>query len=116
MNQRWRCAEEPWVKLSGTTRPVALRCKVSSPIAEAVCIAASMSPGSTSNGFPWLCNLLFSRFAQTPAKQSACSSTLTCKPIGLGAIHPLLLLLDPGKNSQRILHVMADLVGDHIGL
>src|SRR5215470_12636568 len=36
--------------------------------------------------------------------------------VGLGAVHPLLLLLDPGKNSQRILHVMTDLVGDHIGL
>src|SRR5262249_36851672 len=36
--------------------------------------------------------------------------------ICLSAVHPLLLLLDPGKNSQRILHVVADLVGDHIGL
>src|SRR5215468_3285467 len=36
--------------------------------------------------------------------------------VGLGAVHPLLLLLDPRKNSQRILHVMTDLVGDHIGL
>ena len=41
---RW--AALPWVKLSGTTCPCAFRWSVSSPIADAVCSAASMSPGS----------------------------------------------------------------------
>ena len=40
------------MKESGTTRPVAWRCNVSSPIADAVCSAASTSPGSTSGGLP----------------------------------------------------------------
>ena len=50
MNQRLRCAAEPWVNESGTTRPVAFRCSVSSPIAEAVVSAASMSPSSMKPG------------------------------------------------------------------
>ena len=45
-NQRLRCSALPWVKLSGTTVPCVCRCSVSSPIADAVCNAASMSPGS----------------------------------------------------------------------
>ena len=36
MNHCLRCAAEPCVKESGTTRPVAWRCSVSSPIADAV--------------------------------------------------------------------------------
>jgi hypothetical protein len=51
------------VKDSGITRPVAWRCKVSSPIADAVCIAASMSPGSMKGGLPSLFSCWFWRFA-----------------------------------------------------
>jgi hypothetical protein len=53
------------VNASGTTQPWACRCNRSSPIAEAVCIAASTSPGSINCHFSWV------RFAQTPARQSA---------------------------------------------
>ena len=38
-NQRLRCSDEPCVKLSGVTRPVACFCKRSSPMALAVCNA-----------------------------------------------------------------------------
>src|SRR5262249_49236837 len=72
VNQPPRGADEPWVKASGTTRasglpPCAMRCSRSSPIAAAVCIAASTSPGSMNFHFSseWC--------AHTPAKQSACS-------------------------------------------
>src|SRR6478735_299415 len=46
VNQRWRCALLPCVKLSGTTARPAERCSVSSPILAAAFIADSMSPGS----------------------------------------------------------------------
>src|SRR5882762_3016782 len=36
--------------------------------------------------------------------------------IGGSAVHPLLLLLDLGQHPQQVLYVMADLVGNHIGL
>src|SRR5262249_44427684 len=43
LNQRTRCALVPCVKLSGTTRPCAWRCRRSSPIAVAAAIAWSTS-------------------------------------------------------------------------
>src|SRR5690606_16713642 len=39
-NQRWRCSEVPWVKLSGIGRRPALRIRVSSPIFSAAFIAS----------------------------------------------------------------------------
>ncbi|OMP13346.1 hypothetical protein COLO4_01853 [Corchorus olitorius] len=60
-NHLTRCAELPWVKESGTTRPWDWRCRRSSPMALAAFSAFSRSPGSSQ----------FSRFwaslAQTPA-------------------------------------------------
>ena len=47
-NHSTRCAELPWVKLSGTTWPPASRCRRSSPIAVAARRASSRSPGSSS--------------------------------------------------------------------
>ena len=41
-----RCAEVPWVKLSGTTVPCVCFCSVSSPIASAARMPSSKSPGS----------------------------------------------------------------------
>ena len=76
MNHCLRCAAEPWVKESGTTRPVAWRCSVSSPIAVAVVSAASMSPASRKPG-----RFFSSRLTQTPDRQSACSSTFTCSAL-----------------------------------
>ena len=32
------------------------------------------------------------------------------------ALRGLLLLLHPRQDAEQVLHVMADLVGDHIGL
>src|SRR5216110_1878923 len=39
LNQRTRCSDVPWVKLSGTTRPWAWRCSRSSPMAVAAASA-----------------------------------------------------------------------------
>lgn len=75
LNQRMRCAEEPWVKESGTTMPRPWRCRRSSPMALAAFRASSMSPGSSQ--FSRCC----ARLAQTPAKQSACSSWRTDRPL-----------------------------------
>ena len=43
LNQRTRCALEPWVKASGRTVPVCWRCSVSSPICWAALMADSIS-------------------------------------------------------------------------
>jgi NAD(P)-dependent dehydrogenase (short-subunit alcohol dehydrogenase family) len=51
LNQRTRCSAEPWVNESGTTRPVDCFCSRSSPIADAIPIAPSMSPGSMKSFF-----------------------------------------------------------------
>ena len=67
VNQAIRCAEEPWVKESGTTFPWPWRCSVSSPIAFAACSASSMSPSSRIPFVRW------AWWAQTPAKKSAWS-------------------------------------------
>src|SRR5438034_67435 len=85
MNHCFRCAAEPWVNESGTTLPVACRCSVSSPIADAVVSAASMSPASRKFG-----RFFCSRLTQTPDRQSACNSTfLQC--IGFSPAAGLLL-------------------------
>ena len=72
-------------------------------------IAASTSPGSMNCHFSW------ARFAQTPARQSACSSTRTCKLLASALSIPRWALA-PGAKSQLVLDVVTDLVGDHIGL
>ena len=71
LNQRTRCALVPCVKVSGWIVPLALRCKVSSPICAAALSALSMSPASM------ICFICCAWLAQTPAKQSACSSRRT---------------------------------------
>jgi len=71
LNQRWRWALVPCVKLSGTMAPPPARCRASSPILEAAFMADSTSPCSR------IWRALCARFAQTPARQSACSSSLT---------------------------------------
>ena len=59
----------------------------------------------------------FSWLAQTPARQSACSSTLHLDLVGLGlAAGGALQLLRLRQDAEQVLHVMADLVRDHIGL
>ena len=45
-NQRARCADEPWVQVSGLTRPPACFCRRSSPTAAAAARPSSTSPGS----------------------------------------------------------------------
>ena len=61
VNQRWRCALLPWVKLSGRTTPVCWRCRWSSPIFSAAFMADSMSPRSSH------CLACCERLAHTPA-------------------------------------------------
>ena len=61
---------EPWVQVSGVTRPPACFWMRSSPTAEAAARASSTSPSSRSRRSLVEC-------AQTPARQSACSSSRT---------------------------------------
>src|SRR5262249_14872621 len=70
-------------------------------MADAVCIAASTSPGSMK--FHVSCEW----FAHTPARQSACNSTRTWTWLA-SALSRLC--------CAQVLHVMADLMGDHVGL
>jgi hypothetical protein len=59
-NAATRCADVPWVKLSGSIEPDARFCRRSSPTLEAASSASAMSPDSRSPApSTWL--------AQTPA-------------------------------------------------
>ena len=51
-----------------------------------------------------------------PAKQSACSSTLTCRRFASVLVTGRRCALHLGQDAELVLHVMADLVRDHIGL
>ena len=106
--RRW--ALVPWVKLSGTTGPGPARCSASSPILAAAFMADSMSPCSSnlSRFCAWL--------AQTPAKQSACNSSRTLRALYWLWLTLRAHLLHLGADAQQVLHVVAHLVGDHIGL
>src|ERR1700745_169030 len=107
MNHRLRCSAEPWVNESGTTRPVACRCSVSSPIADAVFNAPSISPGSMKPG-----RFFSSRLTHTPDRQSACSSIRTWIALALGLLLPRRRL---AQNAEQVLDVMPCLVRDDVG-
>ena len=80
-------------------------------MADAVCSAASTSPGST-DFQRWL-----ERLAQTPARQSACNSTRTWMRFAAALLPAALLrVLRLRQDAEQVLHVVADLVRDHIGL
>src|SRR3569832_666680 len=112
MNHCLRCAAEPWVKESGTTRPVAWRCSVSSPIALAVVSAASMSPASRKFG-----RFFASRLTQTPDRQAGgLQFDLDLERIGLGLRAGLLLQPRHARNdAEQVLDVMAGLMRDDVG-
>ena len=111
LNQLTRCALVPCVNDSGTTVPCDLRCRVSSPIWAAALSAASMSPGSRRQP----CSFC-ERAAQTPAKQSACSSTRTLTALACASPPRPPQRLDLVHDAELVLDVVADLVGDHVGL
>src|SRR3954471_8790873 len=73
-------------------------------------MAASTSPGSISRHFSsaWC--------AHTPERQSACNSTRTWSLVGLGLVQAALRLLHLRQDAEQILHMVSDLVRDHIGL
>ena len=71
------------------------RCNRSSPMADAVCSADSTSPGSIN------CHLACARLAQTPARQSACSSTRTCKLLASAFSMPRCASCTFGSNPSR---------------
>src|SRR3982750_4039794 len=106
MNHCLRCAAEPCVNESGTTRPVACFCSVSSPIAVAVVSAASISPASRKPG-----RFFASRLVQTPERQSACSSTLTCRALASALLQARHARNDP----EQVLNVVSRFMGDDIG-
>ena len=110
MNHCVRCAEVPWVNESGTTRPCAWCCNRSSPMAEAVCIAASTSPGSMN------CHLACARFAQSSSEAVCLQLHSDLETIRLSLRHCTLRLLHLRQQSELVLNVVADLVSNHIGL
>jgi hypothetical protein len=50
--------------------------------------------------------------AHTPAKQSACSSTRTCRLLASPSSHTALCRLYLGQDAKQVLHMMANFVGD----
>ena len=90
---------------------VAAYCSIrSSPTALAAARPSSTSPCSIMSGWvSWVSR------AQTPAKQSACSSIITDSRLASprGSLAELGHL---ARDAEQGLHVMADLVRNHIGL
>ena len=111
-NHCWRWSDEPWVQVSGSTVMPACSWMRSSPTASAAARPSSMSPGSRSPA-----GLLLTECAHTPARQSACSSRLhrplVCLRLRAGRLLALAHLV---ADARQVLHVVADLVGDHVGL
>ena len=95
---------------SGTTVPCVCCWMRSSPIAAAAARPSSTSPCSSS----WRARSAWC--AHTPAKQSAWSSSRTESALRLGLGQALLRLVHLLRDAEQRLHVMADLVGDHVGL
>ena len=111
MNHCLRCAAEPWVKLSGTTLPVACRCSVSSPIAVAVRNAASMSPASRKPG-----RFFSSRLTQTPDEAIRLQFDLDLQRVGFRLAAGLLLQpLHPRQDAEQVLDVMPRFMRDDVG-
>src|SRR6202011_5204798 len=76
-------------------------------MADAVCNAALISPVSRKPG-----RFFSSRLTQTPDRQSACNSTLTCSALDSG------LLLQMGyarQNAEQVLDVVARFMSNDIG-
>ena len=70
-----------------------------------------MSPGSSRQPFAFC-----ERAAQTPAKQSACSSTRTLSAFACASPPRAAQRVDLVHDAELVLHVVADLVGDDVGL
>ena len=111
MNQRLRCSDEPWVKIR---HDVALRLLLQRVVADR---GRGLQRRLDVAGLDEAAFCCSAWLAQTPAKQSACSSTCTCRWLASRlAPAALLRLLHLGQDAEQVLHVMADLVRDHIGL
>ena len=100
---RW--AEVPWVKLSGDTWPWCF-CSVSSPIASAARMPSSMSPASSA--------------PERLRPHAGIAVGLELDPdldlVALGLAEPRLRRLGAVERALEVLDVMADLMGDDIGL
>ena len=96
-----RCADVPCVKLSGTTTPCVWRWSVSSPIASAARMPSSTSPGSST----------------TPEARARVGPHPGIA-IGLKLDRDLLLVAvrSAAQLALEVLDVVADFVGDDIGL
>src|SRR3982074_1418562 len=111
MNHCLRWAAEPWVNESGTTRPVACRCSVSSPIADAVVSAASMSPASRKFG-----RFFAPRLTPTAAQTTRLQLHLHLQRVGFRLAAGLLLQpRHPRQDAEQVLDVMSCFMGDDIG-
>ena len=104
-----RCSLEPWVKLSGTTQPWLARCSASSPIRAAVSSALRMSSSvscsrSCDRVGPDAGVAVGLQLDRGPRARSTARSP-TAAALGV----------DLGEQAELVLHVVADLVGDHVG-
>ncbi len=111
LNQLTRCALEPCVNDSGTTVPCDFLCSVSSPIWAAALSAASMSPGLEAPA-------VFLLRARRPDAGEAVGLQLDAhaERVRLRLAAAPAQRVDLVHDAELVLHVVADLVGDDVGL
>ena len=104
-NDRTRCRREPWVKLSGTTWPRLLLQRV---VADA---AADAAPARCRPSRHWLRPGVVGPDA---GEAVGLQLELHRKSAAARSV-PLLRFLHLRQDAEQVLHVMADLVRDHVG-
>ena len=115
-NQRWRCAEEPWVK--EFRHHASGRLKLQRVVADRGC---RLERRLDVAGFDQWRTALFHQPCILMVRPDAGEAiglqfNLDLQAIGPDLVHALLLLLDFRHHAEQVLDVMADFMGDHIGL
>ena len=105
---RW--ADVPWVNESGTTTPRAFFWRLSSPMAFARRRASSMSPGSSDLNF--CCRVIGPNAGEEIGLELEAHGELVTFPLTGAAAGSVNLFGD----AEDFLHVVANFVGDDIGL
>ena len=109
-NQRTRCAELPCVKLSGAMRPRDCCCRRSSPIAAAPSAPVPVRPAAGSSSSNRRV------FAPDAGETVRLQFETHRQRIALGLADAAALRLDLARDAEQVLHMVADLVCDHVGL
>ncbi len=108
LNQFVRCSDEPCVQLSRLTRPVACSWRRSSPTAAAAARPSSRSPLSSRL-------LLVGRVGPDAGEAVGLQLEPDREVVGVCRARGLLAL-DVVHDAEQVLHVVPELVGDHVGL